>query len=958
MKKKTEYWLHGFLLAILLAVLLMPLSVHATEAVTGTEEYPLKCDMSLWELDWRNASEEMINHYLGMAEWQEIGAWLIDMSEEERQELLQMDTLLVQPTFVTEEVTKEESELLFYEYALSRANEPVAYARAYPSTTSGYWTTKIVKLNMAGVAVNTAVITHKISGIDTTVPTSETQNVTMTQTVQGNWCNINVAGSNHSNLYRFEDTDGTYNLARSVMGFDKPAGYTVNVTYSTTKNAYALFWNPTDTFKTGHSFFESQFQNTISRSGLERKSYPQSVIYNGVNTAGFLKSEASVRHYPLALVNVYMNAGIGTTANASNGNLVQTITLIPSAYNVNYNGNGATGGMVSSQNCFFDQLYTAQGNGFSKAYKVSYDAEGGSVNEAGSQAQYVFKGWGLNQNTRVDYAAGASYKSLTSVNGGVVTMHAIWSPSSVKLPEAERRGYQFDGWDIGKAGTSYTPVKDVTAHAKWIANQYTVILDADGGVIAGENNEVKIKSLSAVYDREILLPTPKKSGYTFSGWKGQNGTYDETANNLTTENNGKVTLYATWTANENTPYTIRRFYQPHAQAGSLTEYLPFSYEKGFPYPAEEIRFGTTDVTLTIPAGEVEGYVTPDAQLITVAGDGSTVVNFYYKPNIIAAGEEENQSIQMKINGVEYEVKKKADGTLGICFLKSDREKILLPDWVKIDDKIYRITEIYDYAFKNNDKIKKIELSSDISKIGNQAFANCKNLQKVILHNGIISIGSRAFDGCSSLTSLSVPATVQSIGNYAFRNCKSLKTVKLNEGLITIGARAFYRCTALTKVKIPRTVLEIGNYAFAGNENLKACTFAGGCKLLSLGQGAFSGCRKLSRITLPAKLTSIQKKTFYNCKKLKTVKIGGAVTSIGAGAFSNCEKITSLTVPSKVQTIGKNAFFQCNSLKKVSVKSKALTSIGDKAFKKCKKGIRFVVPKAKKESYQALFKGKY
>ena len=57
----------------------------------------------------------------------------------------------------------------------------------------------------------------------------------------------------------------------------------------------------------------------------------------------------------------------------------------------------------------------------------------------------------------------------------------------------------------------------------------------------------------------------------------------------------------------------------------------------------------------------------------------------------------------------------------------------------------------------------------------------------------------------------------------------------------------------------------------------------------------------------------------------------------------------------VTTIANNAFRNSTKLKTVTIKSTSITSIGAKAFKKCKKGMTFKLPKAKYNKYKELLK---
>nr|MBQ8252991.1 leucine-rich repeat protein [Lachnospiraceae bacterium] len=1013
--------------------------------------------LDLMALDWKNCTDEAISHAVMMKDWYEIGVWLNAMSEADLNELLARNTDL--HSVIPKEGVAEEEYQTVYEYALevyeSMAGEVYA---SYPSNTSGYWTTNIVN----GVNGQTCSIKHKITGFDKDVTWGESQSLKLTPTISGiNWCGATCYSGNTNSYASLGGS--TYTTVLTNMTYNKPAGYTAVVTYSSTSSMHKLYYDY------GASYVTTSTKE-LTNSDV-RRIYPvdeRMTAYNASTYAATIKL--------ISLVNAYSLAGVGLSGTTSftGENLTQTITLVPINYNVNYNGNGSTSGGVSAQNCTFGKAYTTQGNGFSRNYTVTYNGNGGISDEASQTANYTFKGWGANTPAKVTHAAGATYSNLTTTSNGTVTMYALWNPASIKLPSATRTGYQFSKWDIGAAGATYTPTKNVTATASWTANNYDVQLDANGGVFETdidyeENDEdAAVETIAATYDVEVELPTPVKDGYVFNGWTGAGGTYKETAKNLTADNEATVALTASWSASTGTPYTINRYFQQNKNNSDKSD--PNAYKNVAeddlgnrfvcPLPGTEVRYGTTDSTITVPAETVEGFETPDAQMVTIAGDGSTVIDFYYnvksdeivkyyvehyvktsptgsyglykkdtwqaatgtvttppynqgavdyvnkvdgcecqKPALqtitvsdglvvkyyydcvkkgtavqpvapstggltdiqineiikkLAAG----LSFSMDIDGAKYEIIQNPDGTLGIKFITTEASKVVIPDVIKIGDKVYRITEIYNKAFYNNKKLKEVVLSANISKIGNSAFEGCTGLEKVTLHEGLVTIGNRAFYGCTSLKSITLPSTVKTIGNNAFQNCTALKTVKLNYGLVKIGNKAFYNCKALTKISIPKTVLKIGTYTFGKCTKLKKVTFVSGSQLLSMGTGVFYNCKSLTNIKMPSKLTNVPNKAFYNCKKLKSVTIGKSVTKIGSNAFRNCAKITKITIPSKVQTVGSKAFYNCKKLKKVTINSRALTSVGSKAFKKCKNNIVFKVPNSKISSYSGLLKGKY
>lgn len=122
-----------------------------------------------------------------------------------------------------------------------------------------------------------------------------------------------------------------------------------------------------------------------------------------------------------------------------------------------------------------------------------------------------------------------------------------------------RTGYTFTGWSDGteiyQPDGSYTMgSSDVTFTARWTANRYSIVYDANGG--AGDD----MSATDLVYDKSDTIKTCayKKTGYRFTGWAlSQNGLPyylgGETVRNLTAEDGGEITLYARWTAEE---YTV------------------------------------------------------------------------------------------------------------------------------------------------------------------------------------------------------------------------------------------------------------------------------------------------------------------------------------------------------------------------------------------------------------------
>ncbi len=100
-----------------------------------------------------------------------------------------------------------------------------------------------------------------------------------------------------------------------------------------------------------------------------------------------------------------------------------------------------------------------------------------------------------------------------------VTEQQLGKGSDYTLPDAEREGYEFEGW-YDNSGFTGQVVKDITAssdatyYAKW-AKLFTVTLDADGGSLS--STSFKLKEGANLYDA-LASYTPTKTDHQFDAW--------------------------------------------------------------------------------------------------------------------------------------------------------------------------------------------------------------------------------------------------------------------------------------------------------------------------------------------------------------------------------------------------------------------------------------------------------
>lgn len=98
-------------------------------------------------------------------------------------------------------------------------------------------------------------------------------------------------------------------------------------------------------------------------------------------------------------------------------------------------------------------------------------------------------------------------------------------------------------------------------------------------------------------------------------------------------------------------------------------------------------------------------------------------------------------------------------TLEYTGTDSKKSSITVPNTVTIDGVTYKVTSIAKNAFKNNKKLKKIVIGSNIKTIDANAFSGCKNLKSITIRSkNVKTIGKNAFKGIKSNAKIKVPAS--------------------------------------------------------------------------------------------------------------------------------------------------------------------------------------------------------
>lgn len=250
-----------------------------------------------------------------------------------------------------------------------------------------------------------------------------------------------------------------------------------------------------------------------------------------------------------------------------------------------------------------------------------------------------------------------------------------------------------------------------------------------------------------------------------------------------------------------------------------------------------------------------------------------------------------------------------------------------------------LKEIGWTAFGNNNKLKTVTIAdnSQLKSIGVDAFSNNTALETFTFNGSSVletvdggafrndnklthfnfpatvkTIGGSAFNGTTSMTHVTfdAPSQLKKIANAAFQEASALENIDLPEGLEEIERDAFNKCTSLTEIGIPASVTKIDPTGFQQAEKLERFDVNKNNTVYSSVDGFLLDKNKTKLVSFPPAKAN----TYYTL-------LPPTIEEIGEQAFYAIDSLKNITLPKKVTKIDKFAFDLTKNLNTIAFLNK-------------------------------------
>ena len=253
-------------------------------------------------------------------------------------------------------------------------------------------------------------------------------------------------------------------------------------------------------------------------------------------------------------------------------------------------------------------------------------------------------------------------------------------------------------------------------------------------------------------------------------------------------------------------------------------------------------------------------------------------------------------------------------TVTITKYTGTESTVILPSTINS----WPVTKIGEAAFQDNTTITSVTIPASVTEIGSNAFAGCTNLTSVNYagdwSNLTIQSGNPAVQDAANAPLFDFEFTLDNTAVIVTRYNGTAADVTIpsrykGKPVTAIEHAAFFN-SAVTSVTIPDSVTSIDDNAFGFCSQLTNISIPN--SVTYIGFSAFAHCTSLKSITLPSSLSFISGSLFSGCSQLTTIHIPDSVPSIQSYAFYHCRNLETIRIPVSVTLIETDAFAGCPS----------------------------------------------
>ncbi len=292
-----------------------------------------------------------------------------------------------------------------------------------------------------------------------------------------------------------------------------------------------------------------------------------------------------------------------------------------------------------------------------------------------------------------------------------------------------------------------------------------------------------------------------------------------------------------------------------------------------------------------------------------------------EPGEATPSEPEEPSGEMTQDGYTYTVE---NGKATITDYEGTNSQVTLPSELGG----YPVERIGQGAFSDRTEMMTVEIPEGVTEIGASAFSGCSTLSTLRLPESLLEIGDSAFEGLP-LFKITLPENMTRIGAHAFESCAQLVEVRVLSRTVEIDDMAFASCggdltvygyegsTAQTHASEMGLNFVMMDGEIVSGEELVEGDFT---YLTAYGKATLKSyigtASSYGTVNIPAEaggypVTAIASEAFRGAP-MGTVVIPESVTFIGELAFSYCPSLTKIYIPASVTTIEKRVGFRSSS----------------------------------------------